>query len=120
MVEIPKNVQEALQVPTWKKAISEEMRALKKKYTWEVMDLPKGKTIVICKWVFIVKYNSDGSLERYKARLMTKGLTQTYSIDYLETFAQVAKLNTMRVLLSIVANLDSSSTIRCEECVSKW
>lgn len=105
-VEIPKNVQEALQVPQWKKAISEETRALEKNCTWEVMGLPKGKTTVGCKWVFTIKYNSDGSLERYKARLVAKGFTQTYGIDYLETFAPMAKLNTVRVLLSIAANLD--------------
>ncbi|RVW18846.1 Retrovirus-related Pol polyprotein from transposon RE1 [Vitis vinifera] len=97
---------EALQVPEWKKAIFEEMRALEKNHTWEVMGLPKGKTTVGCKWVFTVKYNSNGSLERYKARLVAKGFTQNYGIDYLETFAPVAKLNTMRVLLSIAANLD--------------
>lgn len=104
-VEIPKNVQEALQVPEWKKAISEEMRALEKNHTWEVMVLPKGKTTVGCKWVLTVKYNSDGSLERYKTRLVAKGFTQTYGIDYLETFAPMAKLNIVRVL-SIAANLD--------------
>ncbi|KAL6321999.1 hypothetical protein AAG906_003139 [Vitis piasezkii] len=93
-------------VPEWKKAIFEEMRALEKNHTWEVMGLPKGKTTVGCKWVFTVKYNSNGSLERYKARLVAKGFTQTYGIDYLETFAPVAKLNTVRVLLSIAANLD--------------
>eukprot|EP00261_Vitis_vinifera_P037727 XP_019078970.1 PREDICTED: uncharacterized protein LOC109123500 [Vitis vinifera] len=97
---------EALQVPEWKKAIFEEMRALEKNHTWEVMGLPKGKTTVGCKWVFTVKYNSNGSLERYKARLVAKGFTQTYGIDYLETFAPIAKLNTVRVLLSIAANLD--------------
>jgi hypothetical protein len=51
------------------------MRVFKKNYTWEVMGLPKGKTTVGCKWVFTVKYNSDGSLERYKAQLVAKGFT---------------------------------------------
>jgi hypothetical protein len=56
--------------------------------------------------VFTVKYKSHGSLERYEARLVAKGFTQTYGIDYLETFAPVAKLNSVRVLLSLVANRD--------------
>lgn len=55
-----------------------------------------------------MKYNSDASVERYKAKLVAKGFTQTYGIDYFETFAPVAKLNTIRVLLSIAANLDWS------------
>ena len=82
------------------------MKALEKNGTWELVDLPRGKTTVGCKWVFTVKYKSDGSLERYKARLVAKGFTQTYGIDYLETFAPVAKLNSVRVLLSLVANRD--------------
>ena len=105
-VEIPKKVQEALRVPEWRKAIEEEMRALEKNWTWEVTGLPKGKKTVGCKWVFTIKYNSNGTLERYKARLVAKGFTQTSGIHYLETFAPMEKLNIVRVLLSMAVNLN--------------
>ena len=59
-----------------------------------------------CKSIFTVKYRSNGSIENYKARLVSKGFTQTYEIDYQETFAPIAKLNTIQVLLSLAANLD--------------
>jgi hypothetical protein len=68
--------------------------------------LPNGKKIVVCKCVFTVKYKADGIVERYKARLEAKGYTQTYGIDYQEMFLQVAKLNTIRILLSLATNLD--------------
>ncbi|RVX11046.1 Retrovirus-related Pol polyprotein from transposon TNT 1-94 [Vitis vinifera] len=105
-IQIPKNIQEVLEIPEWREAVMEEIRALEKNRTWEVMTLPRGKKPVGYKWVFTVKYKADDTVERYKTRLVAKGFTQTYDIDYTETFAPVAKLNTIRVLLSLAANLD--------------
>ena len=83
------------------------MRTLEKNKTWEVVARPKRKTIVCSKWVFTIKYNFDGSLQRYnKAHLVAKGFTHTYGIDYSKTFFLIAKLNTIRVLLSIATNPD--------------
>ena len=103
---IPSSVEEALSNPKWATAMQEELEALKKNNTWKLVPLPRGKKVVGCKWVFSIKHKADGSIDRYKARLVVKGFTQTYGIDYMETFSPVAKLNTIRVLLSLAANLD--------------
>lgn len=101
---VPRTIKEALDDPNWKSAIMEEMNALEKNGTWKLVNLPKDKKTVGCKWVFIVKRKADGSVERYKARLVAKGFTQTLGIDYQETFAPVAKMNSIQVLLSLAVN----------------
>ena len=77
------------------------MDALKKNETGDIVDLFQGTWPVGCKWVFLIKYKVDGSVERYKAWLVPKGYTQTYGIDYQETFAPVVKMNSIKTLLSI-------------------
>ena len=103
-VRIPASVKEALKDENWIKAMNEEMKALEKNRTWEIVEKPRGKKPVGCRWIYTVKYKSDGTLDRYKARLVAKGYTQTYGIDYEETFAPVAKMNTVRILLSLAAH----------------
>lgn len=69
---VPRTIQEALGDPNWKSSLMEEMNALKRNDIWTVVDLPKDKNIVGCKWVFTVKCKPDGSVERYKVRLVAK------------------------------------------------
>ncbi|KAH9802834.1 retrovirus-related pol polyprotein from transposon RE1 [Citrus sinensis] len=72
VVSIPNSVQEALKDPKWKAAMNDEMRSLQKNQTWELVDLPPGKKPVGCRWIYTIKYKADGSIERYKARLVAK------------------------------------------------
>jgi hypothetical protein len=84
----------------------EELEALRKNQTWELTSLPEGKKAVGCKWVFTVKQSPEGKIDRYKARLVARGYSQTYGIDYDETFAPVAKMNTVRILISCASNFE--------------
>uniref|UniRef100_A0A2N9IIA8 Uncharacterized protein n=1 Tax=Fagus sylvatica TaxID=28930 RepID=A0A2N9IIA8_FAGSY len=100
----PHSYREASSNPLWQAAMTEELDALSRNHTWDLVDLPPEKSVVGCKWVFKIKTRSDGSIERYKARLVAKGFTQEYGIDYEETFAPVARLSSVRTLLAVAAS----------------
>ena len=75
-----------------------------KNHTWDVVLLPPGKKAMGCKWFYTKKHHSDGTLERYKSQLVTRDFTQSYGIDYFETFAPMEKMETVRILLALAAH----------------
>ncbi|KAI5325055.1 hypothetical protein L3X38_034129 [Prunus dulcis] len=97
----PNTFDEAIKYPEWRKAMQSELAALEANHTWTLMALPAHKKAIGCKWVYKIKRHSNGTIERCKARLVAKGYTQMEGIDYHETFSPVAKLTTVRVLLSL-------------------
>ena len=102
-------IEEALsgsEAPFWEVAIEEEHSSLLAMKAWHMVMLPPGKIAIPCKWVFKRKLNADGTIERYKARLVIKGFYQRLGIDYNSVFAPVVRASTVRLFLSIVASFD--------------
>jgi len=103
----PSSYQEAVNHPLygkeWELAIREEYESLMKNGAWELVEAPPGRNIVTCKWVFKAKRDAEGRIVRFKARLVARGFTQAYGIDYLETYAPVAKLTTYRIIFALAA-----------------
>ena len=102
----PIHYKDAIEDEHWRDAVTDEIVALEQRDTWTVETLPPGKKALSCRWVFRLKYNIDGTLERHKARLVVCGNHQTEGIDYTETFAPVAKMVTVRTFLQQVVSLD--------------
>lgn len=97
----PKLVTAALAIPQWKVAMDIEYNALLKNHTWSLVSLPPGKKPIDCKWVYCIKENPNGSVEKYEARLVRKGFHQLPGFDFTKTFSPIIKPVTMRVILTL-------------------
>lgn len=90
----------------WKKAADEEYASLLKNQTWRLTLPPPGRNIITNKWIFKRKLAEDGTISRFKARLVVRGFSQRYGEDYTETFAPVVKFPTLRIVLALAAHQD--------------
>lgn len=99
----PCNIEEALNHHAWKLAMDEEYQSIIKNDVWDIVPRPKGKSVVSSKWLFKIKHNADGSIEKYKARFVARGFSQREGIDYEETFAPVARYTSIRTIIAIIA-----------------
>lgn len=105
----PKTLKEAMESPNWpkwKKAIQTKLDTLEKMGTWKLADMPKDRKPVTNKWVFIRKYNKDGRLLKYKARLVARGFSQVPGMDYNKMFAPVIQLEMIQMILSLAVEED--------------
>lgn len=87
----------------WTEAMQAEYNGLLEQHTWELVDLPPGRKAIKSKWVYVRKRDSNGDIERYKARLVAKGFEQIHGIDYEDTFAPVARLESWRYVIALAA-----------------
>lgn len=108
-IEEPTTIEEAMksnQSEEWRQALNQEYESLMENDTWDLVELPPDRKAINCKWVFKAKQGSNGQIERFKGRLVAKGFSQKYGLDYDETFAPVVRLSSVRTLLAFAIQND--------------
>ena len=100
----PKTVEEALKDSNWITAMQEELHQFERNKVWRLVPRPPDRPVIGAKWVFRNKLDDQGTITRNKARLVAKGYNQQEGIDYDETFAPVARLEAIRMLIAYVAH----------------
>jgi len=102
VVNEPSGFEEPSLLTEWKDAMKEELLTIDKNGTWKLTQRPKGKNVIRVKWVHRTKLNSDGSIHKHKTRLVVKGYSQMAGIDYGDTFAPVARHETIRLIVALL------------------
>ncbi|GKB86034.1 retrotransposon protein, putative, ty1-copia subclass [Tanacetum coccineum] len=105
----PTNYRAALSDPEsdkWLEAMNAEMQSMKDNQVWNLVDLPPNCKTVRSKWLFKKRSDMDGNMRTYKARLIAKGFTQTYGVDYEKTFSPVVDVKAIRILIAIAVFYD--------------
>jgi hypothetical protein len=103
---LPRTYEEAMnskEAGSWKQAMDKEMYSILQHDTWEEAELPLRRKALGCRWVFTKKYDKDGNVIRYKARLVVKGYDQRQGVDFVETFSPVVKFKSIRILAALAA-----------------
>ena len=100
----PENYEEAIKHDVWKKAMEEEIRIIEKNNTWELVAIPREREVVSLKWIYKIKLNQEGDIQKHKARLVARGFTQKPGIDFYETFSPVARLETIITVIVVAAH----------------
>ena len=83
--------------------MTEEYQSIMKNDVWDIVPKPEGKSVVSSKWIYKIKHAADGSIEKYKARFVARGFSQKEGIDYEETFAPVARYNSIRAIMALTS-----------------
>ena len=105
----PQSIEDAMEGKDsvhWKNACDDEIESLVKNGTWELVNLPIGKTTIGCKWVMKKKRGADGNVNRYKSRVVAQGFTQRKGIDYQEVFSPVVRYSSIRMVLAVANQFD--------------
>ena len=84
-------------------AMGSEMNSIWQNQTWDLIELPKNRRALPCKWVYRLKETSDSTNPKYKARLVAKRFRQEYGVDFDEIFSPMVKMTTLRFMLGVVA-----------------
>ena len=97
----PSNYEEAAEKKEWKDSMIEEYQSIMKNDVWDVVPRPEWNSVVTSKWIYKIKHDADGSVDKYKVRFVARGFSQKEGIDYEETFTPVSRYTSIRLVLSL-------------------